>query len=118
MRCSEAFAVTLVGWYLMMPPPSKHVDEQSWSEYWFGSSRSYSQWKIVQSFDSAVDCEAAKKALPAQIATQDERVQYWVNKYGNGAATPPAGKPVRTPSVGGEASAAICVATDDPRLAR
>ncbi len=52
MKPRHTTALALVGWYLMMPP----LDERGKVD----KSAPVSQWTILQGFDTARNCEAAR----------------------------------------------------------
>jgi hypothetical protein len=93
MKPRHAAALALVGWYLMTPPPE--LDQAS-GKFNFGSvdlMMPLSGWTIEDSFDSVQEC---KKEQAAMIA-DDRRV-----------------KALRLRAD----MAALCIGTDDPRLAK
>jgi hypothetical protein len=80
----HAAALALVGWYLMMPPPKLNGEaDLQWS---------LSEWASLQSFDTATECERAKKEL--QLKHSRPSSAHKVSVY----------------------EMATCVATDDRRL--
>jgi len=87
-RHSAVFA--LIGWYLMLPP-TPHTQKQRDDILDHGAP--LSQWSILQSFDTAKECENERTKIE--------------KPYINGAPIPLAA----TPFVTGQ-----CIATDDPRL--
>ena len=57
MKVRHAVALTLAGWYLMVPPAGRTAR--------VALSMPLSQWTTVGSYDSAVKCESGKrKGLP------------------------------------------------------
>jgi len=64
MKSRHAAALALVGWYLMVPPPQSPpaalaTNIDAINEYRRMPQRlPISQWKTVESFDSADDCRA------------------------------------------------------------
>jgi hypothetical protein len=66
MNCRHAAGLGLLGWYLMVPLPPRRRGPPSWGDYFadlFRRTNSFSDWKIVESFDSATDCEKADPPL-------------------------------------------------------
>jgi hypothetical protein len=83
----------LVGWYLMVPPSRPVVDLDA----------PLRKWTVYQAFDSAQNCEAEKIA-DFHLANQKVR-----------------GDPTDDPklrAVRDQLTAAQCIETDDPRLAK
>jgi spermidine/putrescine-binding protein len=63
MRSRHAAALALLGWYLMVPLPPEKTPSTSWGDYFadlFRRTNSFSDWRIVESFDSAIDCEKVR----------------------------------------------------------
>ena len=60
MKVSHTVALALVGWYLMVPPLIG-------PNYAIKSNAPFSQWVIVQTFNTAGDCEREKAARKAKI---------------------------------------------------
>jgi hypothetical protein len=98
VRCTAAFSnvpvsIALVGWYLSVPPPKASGGADLGAPL--------GRWQIATSFDSAADCESALRKyqamLPQQLHDNAKNKQFveWATQ-----STP----------------AALCVATDDPRL--
>ena len=90
MNLRHAAALALVGWYLMLPPMQGETPN---------SDAPLSQWTLTDSFDSAQQCSKGKSA-------------YWKTLMKISPRLP------KTESiiVNRQASAAMCIATDDPRL--
>jgi hypothetical protein len=101
MRCRRAAALSLLGWYLLSPPP--HADPKSGdvSPVLIDADRPLSEWKIAQSFSSAGECQAYLKdwiieqrlkadSLPKPTASEAFELNIRSNSQ--------------------------CVASDDPRL--
>jgi len=96
-------ALALVGWYLMAPP-TLSIDGTSdikTGRWWAKTDAPIRDWQILESLDSANDCEGMR----TKIVMQGKRN---LN---------------RTPSTYPWAYAvastqATCIATDDPRLAK
>jgi hypothetical protein len=84
----HATALALVGWYLMSPPlaPGRHGQIEK--------SVLLSQWDILESFDSASECETALSRFRAGQHTETE-----------------VGMRLRE-----AAFQSRCIASDDPRL--
>ena len=109
MMPRHAAAFALVGWYLMtpallyFPKGTRDINGQPiprWVIAGWGrpGQPEFSQWNIMGSYDTAVDCEAEKAALALTVpaGTQDPEAF--------AAALPQVKK------------SAQCIATDDPRL--
>lgn len=84
--------MTLLGWYLMVPPPN--VDRAKV----FDSKAPLSQWEIVRAYDSAKACEFGKeqwekRPVPKRDEDKKERWAMFLSGF-------------------------RCIATDDPRLAK
>jgi hypothetical protein len=93
--------LTLLGWYLMLPPAAPQQNGLPWPD----GKAPVSQWTIAKSFDKAKACEAQldndRKRLQRtyrKIKHQYADSEFWSRFYVTAA---------------GEA---ICIATDDPRL--
>ncbi len=95
MKIRDALALTLVGWYLIVPPAGRTLRA--------GLALPLSQWRTVASFDNAVKCESGKrKGLPLV----EQRIKDQAGKAGVSAS-----------DVQALAQLALrCVASDDPRL--
>jgi hypothetical protein len=74
MKLRHAAALVLVGWCLMVPPLGEHS-----GLVW---SKPFSQWKVIDTFDSKAVCEKSrvdllksgkKPSLPICIASHDLR---------------------------------------------
>ena len=89
MNLRHAAALALVGWYLMAPPLSKDGDRVN-------ENAPLSTWIITQSFDSARECERFWVFM-------DSKVDANVNL---------------SPVVKQGHHLSVCVASDDPRLAK
>lgn len=111
MNLRHAAALTLVGWYLMIPPPQD-----------FGAPRktSLSQWDQVSAFDTAAACEASLADL------WDCAQELRKNPRGGAACAKIENSKTLFVDIGtGEREKLVyrlanvrCVATDDPRLAK
>jgi hypothetical protein len=88
----QAAILALVGWYLMSPPAG--VSE----------SNKFSDWDIVNSYDSATECRKA------QIDNLKNAETAEANKMNNNLAKRDKAETIPM------AKAAKCIATDDPRL--
>jgi hypothetical protein len=88
MKSRHAAALALVGWYLMFPPSAHGLHGQ------IETSALLSQWDILESFDSANECETALSRFKAAEHTETE-----------------IGMQLRK-----AADRSLCIATDDPRL--
>ena len=97
MKIRDALALTLVGWYLIVPPAGRTLRA--------GLALPLSQWRTVASFDNAVKCESGKrKGLPLV----EKRIKKDAEK---------AGVPAHDSDVQLLAQRLLrCVASDDPRL--
>jgi len=93
MKFSHAAELALVGWYLMVPPLQK-------------PHSTLSHWKTLKVFDMEALCETKRKAM-VEEAESDETGESGVI----GFETPKGKKEFI-------ARAALCVATNDPRLHR
>ncbi len=60
MKICHAAALTLVGWYLLMPPWYLNKREPSWDA-------PISDWRINQSFDAADECEEVRTYVKKNI---------------------------------------------------
>jgi hypothetical protein len=98
MKIRDALALTLVGWYLIVPPAGRTTTKA-------GLAVPLSQWITVGAFDSAVKCESGKrKGLPLV----EQRIKDQAGKAGVSA---------HDSDVQALAQLALrCVASDDPRL--
>jgi hypothetical protein len=98
MKLRHAVALTLVGWYLMVPPAGRTTTKA-------GLAVPLSQWITVGAFDNAVKCESGKrKGLPLV----EKRIKKDAEK---------AGVPAHDSDVQLLAQSLLrCVSSDDPRL--
>jgi hypothetical protein len=88
MKFRHAAALALVGWYLMAPPmysPNDVVDERA----------PLSQWKPINSFDTAAQCQNYMKSLQSAVSGRPPNEQVVIRK---------------------RLAKSLCVASDDPRL--
>lgn len=90
MKLRHAAALTLLGWYLMIPPiqPDGTVD----------SDAPLARWRIEGNLNSSASCEAMRDSLRGTTA------------LARGAQEPPVEVELAADHQ------AVCVATDDPRL--
>jgi len=88
MKLHRATALALVGWYLMMAPTKGDVP--------------LSGWTILESYDTAKECEKAKNDhRPTDLTVL-------LQEYRN--------KPDELPSNAKLYMSLLCISTDDPRL--
>lgn len=97
----QLILVSLIGWYLMLPPAAQQPNGLPWPD----GRAPISQWTIAQSFDQAKACEGEldknRKAFQhthEKISHRFAESEFWSRFYVAAAAQ------------------AACVATDDPRL--
>ncbi len=97
MKFRHSVALTLAGWYLIVPPAGRTAR--------VGLAMPLSQWTTVGAFDSAAKCESGKrKGLPLI----EKRIKKNAEK---------AGAPAHDSDVQLLAQRLLrCVASDDPRL--
>ncbi len=101
MRLRHAAALALTGWYLMVPPP-----EPFYSTLDARAKEPLSQWMRVGTYDTATECGAARDQV--KLEATEAAGKYSLNQLN---------KPrTRDELIAAEASATLCVATDDPRL--
>lgn len=93
---THAAALALVGWYLMLPTPHD-------STLRYVPRLPLSQWTVIQSFDSADDCEEIH-------ARGEAKTKKDLHKVKDPDTASPAGR------LAFLYTQAECVATDDPRL--
>jgi hypothetical protein len=91
MNPRHAATLALVGWYLMMPPAPDRPGGP------VDTSIPLSKWKITDSYDAAYDCNVQRLIVQGYMAN------------------PNTGKKIKSTPRG---DATVCVATDDPRLAK
>jgi hypothetical protein len=104
MKPRHVAALTLMGWYLMVPPQNPHWKDQASPSHLYNSNAPLNKWDIRESFDSAVGCQAALNRFINQgtyFANRTLNETHDINRativYQNWAAY-------------------RCVSTDDPRL--
>jgi hypothetical protein len=95
----HASALVLVGWYLMLPP----VNPNNLS---VDSDAPIAQWEIGNSFDSASQCDALRLQVRA---ASNSRARY-------DDAKSQQHPPLSYSEWQKRLKAAVCIATDDPRL--
>jgi hypothetical protein len=103
MTLRHAAALALVGWYLMMPPINPSTDNER-------LDAPVSEWVIDSSYDSAQECQQAihtlQRSLMPPRGASAESVRSQAAKAGQHARATDYERAI----------AAICIATDDPRL--
>jgi hypothetical protein len=105
MTLHRAAALSLLGWYLMLPklvttqalgkPPK--ADSQSIA------SAPISRWQVIRSFDFSSDCEDARAKLRDSLLGEDKMKELEKQGYEE--------RELRR-----RAELLTCIATDDPRL--
>jgi len=95
MNLRHATALALVGWYLMLPPPSS-----TWGNW----SHPVNTWDVHGQFESKDECEKARR----QYVTDPANFPYW-----KALDDPAARNLLRTGKVPVPSE---CVSADDPRL--
>jgi hypothetical protein len=110
----HAAALALLGWYLMVPPIHK---SGILTRFWYGQ---LADWSIVNSFDSAKECEdyrekmvGASRNASKQPPSASEYLPSDVRGLGDGYFYSPSTKKAYR-----ENPTAMCIASDDPRLAK
>jgi hypothetical protein len=93
--------LSLLGWYLMLPPAAQQQNGLPWPD----GKAPISQWTIAESFDKAKACEA-------ELDKRRKGFQQTYNKISHQFAV----SEFWTRFYVAAAGAATCVATDDPRL--
>jgi hypothetical protein len=117
MNVRHAAAIALVGWYLMAPPirPGWHFD-RDWrltDRPWVHSNLPLSRWDVLKSYETAMECEAAKSKICddwLSIRATDQILGY--DGPGCQAAEPDRSDLVEV--IRNEYL--MCIATNDPRL--
>jgi hypothetical protein len=90
MKVRHAAALALVGWYLVLPPMN------SWKGLpWIDRNAPLSKWQQRAAFNSAKDCEVARKKHETDFALAVKSANHISSPIDDGAR---------------------CVASDDPRL--
>jgi len=89
MNPCHAAALTLLGWYLMVPP-------------WGRVTAPLSEWQIYEPLESAGECETARnEAIELQDKNKGQALSWKTASGGN---------------LQFDLAAATCVGSDDPRL--
>lgn len=103
------------GWYLMIPPPPPDLGQ---SGKWESLGEPVStRWWIERSFDKAADCEAVRSR---DVRQAKDRLQTWRERQSlqGQTSTQDRGNPIPVELILEiQHSGALCIATDDPRLA-
>jgi hypothetical protein len=97
MKPRQAAAIALVGWYLMMPPRPAGPRMAGALAGWPDTNAPLSKWIIDKSFDSAEDCERGFRKLVAEVMTAQDN---------------------ESAAQEHQSLDAVCIATNDPRLAK
>lgn len=106
--CSYGIVLVVLGWYLMAPPAIRGSDGMMhWS-----ANVSLRFWKNVASFDEAWECE---KQLRARVA---DAYAYALSHAREEAARQRRSVKTSKNDMEEFADALVCVASDDPRLAK
>ncbi len=100
MKLRHAVALALVGWYLMLAPRTSDNLPIT-----YDTSASLNKWKIVGSYDTAIECNEGKKASPMTIIKAED-------------AMSEEGKKLWNLSILNLLDSSVCISTDDPRLAK
>ncbi len=120
MTSRHAAALALVGWYLMVPLPPEKTPSPSWGDYFadlFRRTNSFSDWKIVESFDSATDCEKVRVRDFTSDEARKARAVLAPEPKSEGKAPEPKAE-AKVKAAMDAFAHAVCIATDDPRLAK
>ena len=101
MKPQHTAALALVGWYLMVPSMNYLAEQKTWmfGDYAKNGEPELSTWRTMGSYDSAAECERAKKALSLSVP---DDVTVDRDSYAR-----------QLPRVKQDA---VCVGADDPRL--
>jgi hypothetical protein len=120
MKLRHAAALSLMGWYLMVPPPT---GPQAWNVKDAPGFRFPSQWVVEETYDTAAECKAARDQMQAKARDTIDRMEHDFMVKEN----------IRDFDEGNEKffehynpvvdmasskSFAQCAASDDPRLAK
>jgi hypothetical protein len=99
MKPRHATALALVGWYLLMPSIT-YSPKVGWAlgSWWTEEKPDFASWQIVRSYDSAGDCERARKTLSLKAPDDAQDREGYARQL-----------PMMK-------SDAVCISTDDPRL--
>jgi hypothetical protein len=112
MNLRHAAALAMMGWYLILPPmPMDSVTGIGPT----APDAPLSKWTIIESFDTAGDCEQRKTSHEKDIMNEllkfNEEGHWSINP--SGYRDPKYAKPVAILMRG---MRAVCIASDDPRL--
>jgi hypothetical protein len=107
MRSLHATAFALVGWYLIAPLLDNAGNVLV--------STPLTQWQIIASFDSAHACQESKSNV---MQTSQSDVDRLLKNAPSNVTNQDLQKFLHADSTSNRASAAICISTDDPRLAK
>lgn len=106
MKRRHAAVLVLVGWYLMVPKVFYQPSHGWLVGPYKDNSPDFSAWEQVGSYDTAAECHSAIAALDLE--------KVW-DFTGPGVRRDPQGLKKALRAAEGRA---LCIATDDPRLAR
>jgi hypothetical protein len=108
MKSRHAAALALVGWYLLMPPlKNKSV----------ATDAPLSTWKLVNSFDTASDCENSRSSLIEQAKkTASQENKDFEATRGDGSNSQNLETLQQLYFLEVVVPLQKCIATDDPRL--
>jgi hypothetical protein len=113
MKARHAAALALIGWYLMVPLQT--IRNQRWA---IDRDAPLSKWEINGSFDSVKECQREKIAQSEEVRKEALKAVKEISgsefSQGFSAAIPPWA--VMADLIWQQSGAAVCVATDDPRL--
>jgi len=101
MKPSHAAALALVGWYVMAPPV--HSVTSSMDEW--DASAPLAKWEIVGSFDTAAEC-------------RHDLFRRLNEKIPSTTSPGPMSREAANQAAAKYVNAFLCVASDDPRLAK
>lgn len=101
MSFRHAVGIALVGWYLMVPPPTNPSVAPSAVDVTAPFSK-WSRW-VPKAYASKSDCEKTRMSECENWLTQNVDIHWPVQSILGGAA---------------QVCASVCVSTDDPRLKR
>jgi hypothetical protein len=101
MRLRDAAALALVGWYLLLPPDLPSNPQFDWR-----SKAPLNHWSIYHSYDTATACEAGEQSESNYILAEEQSFA----KSSDAALAKAAHQDLV------EMKAAVCIASDDPRL--
>ena len=102
MRCRRAAALSLLGWYLLSPPPRTDPKSGGTSPVLVDVDRPLRDWKIAKSFAGAGECRAYLKD--------------WIIKQQLEAENLPKPTPAKALLELNTRSNSQCIASEDPRL--